>query len=531
MGAMSADPPQPSEQSPPTPVRYQFFGDILRHWRGELPLWRSVGVNLMLFASALFVLVALTSHPYSVVQARLHLLAVLCLLMVVPWALVGAWRAAARSARATRLLARVAVALVVGVALGGAVTLKPLLIDTTLAALEREVVPPYSLTIVGDGTELSLDGGFRMGVALAVQRMLQDHPEVRVLRLTSPGGRMAEALRLAGYLTDAHLATYVPSHCDSACAVAFLSGQPRLLRNGARIGFHVPALPNGDQPNAIRESARLQLALELSGISQDFAQLASSIPHNDLWSPPAQVLVAAHVVDQVVTGEQFAPPTPVLAPEPEAVAGWMSQQVALRVLSEVDPPAFAQLLSDTMEQAAKGDSLAQLEADLDDRFGPIMLGYLTTAPDAEVIAFTESIIERLAYLYEDNPLNCFRFLLPEKWGSIEPEMVPKGMQERRRESITNVIRVPEVGPALEPGLSERLLRQVITQLKKEMGEQAVEALSHPDGEGVPATTYCPVILRFYQTLLALPEVVRGGMLRHVYGLGREARPRLAKTDP
>ena len=63
----------------------------------------------------------------------------------------------------------------------------------------------------------------------------------------SPGGLMAPALeigrtiRLMGYSTTA-----IGSRCSSACALAWLAGQPRFLPGDARIGFHSVSKKDSD---------------------------------------------------------------------------------------------------------------------------------------------------------------------------------------------------------------------------------------------------------------------------------------------
>jgi hypothetical protein len=68
------------------------------------------------------------------------------------------------------------------------------------------------------------------------------------LVLESPGGLIAEGLKLGRYFHDAKIATFVfagGNGCHSACALAFLGGRDaatgkrlRVMMSGARLGFH-----------------------------------------------------------------------------------------------------------------------------------------------------------------------------------------------------------------------------------------------------------------------------------------------------
>lgn len=75
------------------------------------------------------------------------------------------------------------------------------------------------------------------------------------LCLNSPGGSLAEAIRMGDVLHDQALGTAVPrdASCESACAVLFLAGTEQLTGDGllgpnrvihatARLGFHAPSL-------------------------------------------------------------------------------------------------------------------------------------------------------------------------------------------------------------------------------------------------------------------------------------------------
>jgi hypothetical protein len=56
----------------------------------------------------------------------------------------------------------------------------------------------------------------------------------------SPGGHLASGIAIGEAIHAKKFATYVPASaaCASACAIAWLAGQPRFMAPGARIGFH-----------------------------------------------------------------------------------------------------------------------------------------------------------------------------------------------------------------------------------------------------------------------------------------------------
>jgi hypothetical protein len=92
----------------------------------------------------------------------------------------------------------------------------------------------------------SLTGGEQAKLQVEVARL---PPTRRIaIILNSPGGLLAEGLRLGRFFHDAKIATYVFAGgigCHSACSLAFLGGRDaatgkplRVMMSGARLGFH-----------------------------------------------------------------------------------------------------------------------------------------------------------------------------------------------------------------------------------------------------------------------------------------------------
>lgn len=178
------------------------------------------------------------------------------LLMVANWtavlagvalALVGLWRSA--RAGAPRPVPRpvawvVRLALVGGwllwIAVGAVIALRDAREYAPLAfgAAERD---GFSFRILREGRELEVRGTLGFGITDDLRAELDRHPQVRIVHLHSTGGRLLEGLRLAPLLRSRGLATYVSERCESACALAYAGGEPRLLAQGARIGLHAPS--------------------------------------------------------------------------------------------------------------------------------------------------------------------------------------------------------------------------------------------------------------------------------------------------
>ncbi|WP_206151872.1 hypothetical protein, partial [Staphylococcus aureus] len=67
--------------------------------------------------------------------------------------------------------------------------------------------------------------------------VLRASRQIRVVHLTSVGGRIGEGEKLYQLIKDNGLIAYVSGRCMSACTVAFAGGRERVLLKGATLGF------------------------------------------------------------------------------------------------------------------------------------------------------------------------------------------------------------------------------------------------------------------------------------------------------
>lgn len=101
-----------------------------------------------------------------------------------------------------------------------------------------------SVTTKDDATIISLDGDLAEGDADAAEALIRAANEsgrlVSAVRLDSPGGSLAEAIKLADLIRRAKLPTIVAagSRCASACFIAFAAGVEKFASYDASIGVH-----------------------------------------------------------------------------------------------------------------------------------------------------------------------------------------------------------------------------------------------------------------------------------------------------
>lgn len=129
---------------------------------------------------------------------------------------------------------------------------------------------------------LRLRGVITPAAVEALEDELTGH--VRVLELSSPGGRIDAALRAHALVREAGVATVAVSDCASACALIFIAGSERSVGPEGRLGVHQWVSDTGGASEAEAQSLSaelLRLTLE-SGVSADFFIAASQTPHEDI---------------------------------------------------------------------------------------------------------------------------------------------------------------------------------------------------------------------------------------------------------
>jgi uncharacterized protein YecT (DUF1311 family) len=101
----------------------------------------------------------------------------------------------------------------------------------------------FEAHVVSAGVAIKATGAIRTGDAEKLQALVPattvDEKGLRRINLESPGGEVAEALRVAEIIRSNNFMTVVTGECASACAmVLYPAGQYAMLLEGGRLGFH-----------------------------------------------------------------------------------------------------------------------------------------------------------------------------------------------------------------------------------------------------------------------------------------------------
>jgi GNAT superfamily N-acetyltransferase len=163
-----------------------------------------------------------------------------------------------------------------------------------------EALDTLTVSVSPDGATLYVDGAYGTRSADAVRTALDKHPSIRRVVLAGPGGRIGAAFEINRMIRNRKLATRVDTGCASACTIAFLGGTDRSISPSGRLGFHQGSFP-GMSANDMYESNRdMRRFLVASGVTPEFAQRVTDTPHDEIWTPTPQELLAGRVVQRVI---------------------------------------------------------------------------------------------------------------------------------------------------------------------------------------------------------------------------------------
>lgn len=289
---------------------------VLAHWRGEQSLALSFWVNLVGFRLVIFSLQSLLApaegRDYSHWTLAVTALTVLFHGALLLWQIVGVVRSADN-----HFAERGNMALVWGAQLGAVLMFLLSAVyaleatqmtrvvpveEDFLARMDREHASLYRLNVTESGKRLTIDGQIELGITQAVKRLLETHPSVESVTLSSPGGNIYEGRGLARLFGDQRLDTRNESVCASACTIAYVGGQHRTASPEASFGFHqyrVDADYTIIVTDVAKEQQRDSVLFTQAGVSAVFADSMFHRVAEDMWWPALQELVTAGVVHEV----------------------------------------------------------------------------------------------------------------------------------------------------------------------------------------------------------------------------------------
>jgi hypothetical protein len=519
-------PPLPQDAThetiPATAGRLNF---IIRHWRGDFPLWISFWVITVvgsLLLGVLIVVVGVAIGGGDNDSLRRFFVAVagasLTAFLLAQWQLVGTWRSAfkykqarIRSGRSgvwgdvTYLVVVPASLSVVGGFLSLSYALKLLF---PIIFLNDPEMANYSIRVMRGGTEVEITGGFKHGLIEDFTKVLDSSKQIRVVHLDSPGGRDVEGRRMFDLIRQRGLITYVSSDCASACTLAFAGGRERFLRPGATLGFHRAGLPGllerSWRPSAaddlFEESARH--IYKTAGFDAAFIDKASVTPHSDIWEPSSDVLISAGVVTGPSDGRQFALSGMGAELTRKDVEESLGKIAALRTMKSLYPIEFEVFVDEYHDGALKGKTEAEAIEKVAARIGPFVASKIALAHNDVLVDYSKLLLEQYIALGARNPTDCYLYAsgslnvvpwLPANLKRLDDDIRLRGLSTAQQQ------------PAIDEADVARILGKVRTQVLLLGTSNDDLALLNSKMLASPQhAAYCDVTIKYFRELSQLP---------------------------
>lgn len=514
--------PYEDEESPapaplPTPRKSRFHDSwIARHWRGDLSLGISFWVNgtlvglLLSFLDHLTTPLAEKGDP-SVALAYLAAF-YLVFIIVQLWRIIGIWRSAqkhvSRGGRSFWAIAAQITIIINLLQIFGTTqsTIIPVLREVYDIARGDPRIGKHTIRQL-NSTEIEFSGGITFGAAKDLRGFLDANPGVRVIHLSSHGGRSKEAEVMRDLIRERKLTTVVTTDCLSACTIVFLGGTQRYIHpQFGRLGFHRPsALGTAEWTGAIAETT-ISDAMK-AGVSYEFMEKAYTTPNDSMWFPTTDEILASHYATDVTRG-QFA-------------LSWLGKNITreeaedilrnipyLAAIKKAEPKTFERITKMLTEAALLGLPESVAFDAIASEAQETTLRYLPYASDETAIAFGHFFLVKMTRLSAKDSTLCYNYLFNKRKG-IGPDEINEINDITRQEWMglfTSILndRGSEQKQALSKDRVESMHLAIFDIIIKKHGEKTLNKfINFPDG--VPENEICPLLILYYDAALSLPE--------------------------
>ena len=508
---------------------------ILRFWRGGYSLAVSFWlVGLGLYGLGIAAILGLARlmyrEPYDPRVIAFAIFASWAVtLPILFFQAVGVWRAAVRSrkdrlqSRWRWLCARAAQLSVLAVIVLMAVRFGQVGIPQVesawrMAYMDDPDVPPFSIRVMREGTELEITGGFKYGLTRQARAIATASPDLKVVHLSSGGGRIGEALELVKLIRERKLSTYVGTTCLSACTIAFIAGEERYLKTGGKLGFHRESFAGAESSDLMRK-----LLLE-AGIEEPFVDKVAQQSAAGMWYPSLGELQASHVVTQMVDNHRFAASGLGAAPKPGAFARDLHNNGVFGAFEELDPFTFESLVEEYMRRYQAGQSEGDIHDGLTEMVASRIRRHIAAADNQVLVDYANLLADQYAAIGAKDPRACFIRLT--KGATANQEVFfSQELRERESKLQERALRssFPRTPVPLE--LLQDDYAAVFLQLSGRYSKEELAMFGHPE-KVAPAqyATYCRLATAIFRGVAALSPMRAGDVMSAIFTNMSAAQP-------
>ncbi|WP_169569088.1 hypothetical protein [Sneathiella limimaris] len=291
---------------------------IADHWYGRQSFAWSFWVNFILLRALIFItqdwLSPVKGADYTAFRSEVLFLMILFHGIVFTWQILGVFRSAEAYLKENGTMAManfwgaqvgviLAFWLTATYAYGAWQMTLPAPDDKVWQAKrDAERASRYKFTPSEDGYTLAFTGSIELGVTKVFAKLLERHPNLHTVALTSPGGNIYEARGISKMIREKGLATFVETECSSACTTVFIGGKSRKLNPGAKLGFHQYRIDAGYDVLNFDAKAEMEQDRNLYAIANVrswFLEKMFQSRADEMWYPSTEELMDAGVITHI----------------------------------------------------------------------------------------------------------------------------------------------------------------------------------------------------------------------------------------
>jgi hypothetical protein len=498
------------------------FSFFRKHFNGDYSLGRSYWVNtflIQLFAPLLGVLVLpwLGEHFPARYGSAAVLLLTLLGVIAWAWAISGTWASANKHVsrggkQGWASAAKVMIVLGVLRMFGELGNMTGPLGEHWKVATGWQLGPDVTVQVRADGKSLLLKGGINDGTAESLANALNLAPSVNTVVLQSTGGWIRQGNMIAKVISERGLNTYVEQECSSACTIAFLAGKQRAGEPNARIGFHSFKSIGADATTSTDASTAQQTYLR-AGLSPAFIAKVVATPHDMMWYPSHDELLAEGVLTRVSLGGETAT-LATLATTREKLAAEFAKVPAFGALAAKYPREFDAIVDTAWAQIQSRRSDGEVMVAARGQVSQLTAKLLPIVSDTTLLDFNVLITEQATALGDRSPEACVELLFPTGKPMNTAAMLPPKLAARELELMGEMIRTsdPRNAKRFSKAETDRIVQRVLAQLTPPQ----IQFLVSDQLRASSPREACQAVVRYLAALNNIPEGDRARSIRAIY---------------
>ncbi len=189
-----------------------------------------------------------------------------------------------------------------------------------------------------------------------------------------------------------------------------------------------------------------------------------------------------------------------------------------QLLEKHDLQTYEQIVLNMKTGLRLGESDVQITARVRDIMASIYDKYAAHASDQTLIGFVDTLVHQLTVLAKADGDACYRYLFPQQTGGIRmSEYFSAQQQAQDLNTIAKLVESAIETRAPIPTEAEVAedLERIFAKLQAQHGERVLE-LQNPLAPDVDKAAVCALTISMYQTILDMPEINRGAVLRYLF---------------